>query len=216
MYGYILFDLDGTLTESAPGIINSIKYALNHYGEKIPPDEVLLRFVGPPLIDSFERIMGWPPEKSREAVDVYREYFSEKGLFENAVYPGVRELLKTLRGAGLRLGVATSKPQVFCERILKHFNLDGYFDVVKGIPLDGEDMSKAEVIAEALKAEGEPPENTLMVGDREHDVSGARQNSVDCIGVLYGYGSRRELEAAGAKAVFATAKEVGEFILGER
>lgn len=215
MYRYILFDLDGTLTESGPGIINSIKYTLRHYGEKIPPDEVLLRFVGPPLIDSFEKIMGWPPERAREAVDVYREYFSVTGLFENSVYGGVRELLKRLSDAGRRLGVATSKPQPFCDRILEHFGIDGYFDAVRGIPLDGEDMAKSEVIAKVLEAVGAAPSETLMVGDREHDVIGAKANRIDCVGVLYGYGSREELETAGAKAVFETAEDLGNYILGK-
>lgn len=214
MYKLVLFDLDGTLTESAPGILNSVKYALRHYGAKIPPESELLKFVGPPLIESFEKIIGWPTERATEAVDVYREYFAEKGLFENSVYPGVPELLKRLKDGGLRLGVATSKPQPFCERILAHFGLDGYFEVVRGIPLDGEGMTKSEVIAEALSEAKANPSETVMVGDREHDVLGAKENGIGCIGVLYGYGSRAELERAGAAALCETAADVADIILG--
>ena len=124
------------------------------------------------------------------------------------------ELLKRLKDGGLRLGVATSKPQPFCERILAHFGLDGYFEVVRGIPLDGEGMTKSEVIAEALSEAKASSSETVMVGDREHDVLGAKENGIGCIGVLYGYGSRAELERAGAAALCETAADVADIILG--
>lgn len=205
---YILFDLDGTLTESAPGIINSIRYTLDKLGLRPMTDEELKRFVGPPLIESFTRYCGLSREEAARAVDVYREYFSEKGLFENAVYPGIPECLGALKSAGKKLAVATSKPQVFCERIIRHFGIDGYFDAVVGIPLDREDMTKAEVIKSAMELLGAVPEETVMVGDRDYDVLGARENGIPCIGVLYGYGSREELSAAGAVGICETVAEI--------
>lgn len=205
---YILFDLDGTLTESAPGIINSIRYTLDKLGLRPMTDEELKRFVGPPLIESFTRYCGLSHEEAAHAVDVYREYFSEKGLFENAVYPGIPECLGALKSAGKKLAVATSKPQVFCERIIKHFGIDGYFDAVVGIPLDREDMTKAEVIKSAMELLGAVPEETVMVGDRDYDVLGARENGIPCIGVLYGYGSREELSAAGAVGICETVADI--------
>ena len=205
---YILFDLDGTLTESAPGIINSIRYTLDKLGLRPMTDEELKRFVGPPLIESFTRYCGLSHEEAARAVDVYREYFSEKGLFENAVYPGIPECLGALKSAGKKLAVATSKPQVFCERIIRHFGIDGYFDAVVGIPLDREDMTKAEVIKSAMELLGAVPEETVMVGDRDYDVLGARENGIPCIGVLYGYGSREELSAAGAVGICETVADI--------
>lgn len=205
---YILFDLDGTLTESAPGIINSIRYTLDKLGLRPMTDEELKRFVGPPLIESFTRYCGLSREEAARAVDVYREYFSEKGLFENAVYPGIPECLGALKSAGKKLAVATSKPQVFCERIIRHFGIDGYFDAVVGIPLDREDMTKAEVIKSAMELLGAVPEETVMVGDRDYDVFGARENGIPCIGVLYGYGSRGELSAAGAVGICETVADI--------
>ncbi len=211
---YLLFDLDGTLTESATGIINSLKYAFEKLGEDVPDGETLKKFVGPPLIESFMKFGGFSEEKAVEAVDVYREYFSEKGLFENAVYDGIPECLQTLCRAGYFLGVATSKPQVYCERILRHFGLSEYFCVVKGIPLDGEDMTKAQVIAQALEAFGvEDKAEVLMIGDRDYDVLGARENGIGCVGVLYGYGPREELERAGAEYIADGVAELTELLL---
>lgn len=214
MAEYILFDLDGTLTESAPGIINSIKYTLRRYGLEELPQQTLEKFVGPPLIESFMRYCGFSEKKAEEAVDVYREYFSEKGLYENAVYSGIPECLEALKKSGKKLAVATSKPEVFCERILEHFDLKKYFDVVVGIPLDQEHMTKAEVIARALKLLN--PRDTaeaVMIGDRDYDVVGARQNGIGCVGVLYGYGSREELEAAGAVAICESVEAMREYLI---
>lgn len=211
---YILFDLDGTLTESAPGIINSIKHTYAHYGITDYDEAELHKFVGPPLIESFMRYCGFTPEKASEAVDVYREYFSTKGLFENAVYGGIPECLEALKSAGYKLAVATSKPQVFCERILEHFDLAKYFEVVKGIPLDDEHMTKAQVIANALEALGVADKReAVMIGDRDYDVKGAKENEIDCIGVLYGYGSREELEIAGALKICETVEELKTLML---
>ncbi len=217
MLKYILFDLDGTLTESAPGIMNSLKYAFKKLGGPVPDDAVLKKFVGPPLIESFMKFSGFSEEKATMAVDVYREYFAEKGLFENSVYEGIPDCLKRLREAGYTLGVATSKPQVFCERILDHFGLTEYFGVIKGIPLDGEDMTKAEVISEALGALGAVDRSeAVMIGDRAYDAVGAEENGVGCIGVLYGYGTEEELLGAGAETTVKTPRELADLLLGMR
>ena len=213
MIKYVLFDLDGTLTESAPGIFNSLRYAFKKLGLPEPEDSLLAKFVGPPLIESFTKYCGLTEAEALAAVDVYREYFAERGLFENAVYDGVPECLRRLRGAELSLAVATSKPEVYCRRILDHFGLSENFDVIKGIPLDGEDMTKAEVIAGVLAELGAEPGSAVMVGDRAYDVKGALENGIPCIGVLYGYGSAEELEAAGAAALAAAPKDLADAVL---
>jgi len=213
-YTDIFFDLDGTLTDPGLGITNSVMHALRHYGIPVPPREELYRFIGPPLVDSFMRWYGFSAARAREAVDVYREHFAEVGLFENEVYPGVPEMLKRLRAAGRRLVVATSKPEPFALRILEHFGLAEDFDLIAGATMDETRAHKWEVIAYALARCADPPRSrVLMVGDREHDVLGARRCGLDCLGVLYGYGSRSELAAAGAAALAETPERVADFIL---
>lgn len=208
----ILFDLDGTLTESAPGIINSIEYTYRRYGLEIPDRKELEKYVGPPLIESFMKYAGFDPDRAREAVDVYREYFSEKGIFENNVYPGVRECLERLLRAGYRLAVSTSKPEVYCLRILEKFDLRRYFEVVKGIPLDGEDIKKSEVIKMTLESLAvTDPAEAVMVGDRDYDVYGAAENGIRCAGVLYGYGTLEELKKAGAFELFKTPSALSDY-----
>lgn len=214
MKQYILFDLDGTLTESAPGIINSLKYALDRLGIKDYDRAILDKFIGPPLAVSFEKFFGFKGEKCNNAIKIYREYFSEKGLFENAVYPGVEDMLDTLKSAGLKLAVATSKPEVYARRILDKFGLSGYFDAICGIPLDNEHMTKAQVIARAINELGAANKQAaLMVGDRDYDVAGAHQNGIECLGVTYGYGSRDELEKAGAEYIAVSAENTAELII---
>lgn len=214
MKQYILFDLDGTLTESAPGIINSLKYALERLGVQDYDRAILNKFIGPPLAVSFEKFFGFKGEKCNNAIKIYREYFSEKGLFENAVYPGVEDMLDTLKSAGLKLAVATSKPEVYARRILDKFGLSGYFEVICGIPLDNEHMTKAQVIARAINELGAANKQAaLMVGDRDYDVAGAHQNGIECLGVTYGYGSRAELEGAGAEYIAVSAENTAELII---
>lgn len=214
MKQYILFDLDGTLTESAPGIINSLKYALERLGVQDYDRAILNKFIGPPLAVSFEKFFGFKGEKCNNAIKIYREYFSEKGLFENAVYPGVEDMLDTLKSAGLKLAVATSKPEVYARRILDKFGLSGYFEVICGIPLDNEHMTKAQVIARAINELGAANKQAaLMVGDRDYDVAGAHQNGIECLGVTYGYGSRDELEKAGAEYIAVSAENTAELII---
>lgn len=214
MKQYILFDLDGTLTESAPGIINSLKYALDRLGVQDYDRAILNKFIGPPLAVSFEKFFGFKGEKCNNAIKIYREYFSEKGLFENAVYPGVEDMLDTLKSAGLKLAVATSKPEVYARRILDKFGLSKYFEVICGIPLDNEHMTKAQVIARAINELGAANKQAaLMVGDRDYDVAGAHQNGIECLGVTYGYGSRAELEGAGAEYIAVSAENTAELII---
>lgn len=213
-YSLILFDLDGTLTESHPGIVNSVVYALKHYGLPVPEYSELLKFVGPPLAKSFTEFAGMSEEQAKEAVFVYREYFSTKGLFENAPYEGIAEVLGRLKAAGKRLAVATSKPDVFSEKILRHFGLMDYFDFLAGAAMDEKSrLTKTEVIEYALENCGVTDRSrVLMVGDRSHDILGAKAAGLDSAGVLYGYGSREELEEAGADYIFETVADLLKLI----
>lgn len=199
-YQTILFDLDGTLTDPGEGITRSVAYALESFGIHVPDRKVLYPFIGPPLLDSFMELYGFSQEKARQAIEKYREYFGRQGIFENELYPGVPEALEQLKKAGARLVLATSKPEPYAKEILEHFHLMGYFDFLSGSQLDGTRSKKGEVIAHALHHCGKgPAEKALMVGDRKHDVQGALENHIPCAGVLYGYGSREELEQAGAQ-----------------
>ena len=201
MWKTILFDLDGTLTDSAPGITNSVAYALAQFGIHEEPGN-LLKFIGPPLNESMAEFYGFSPEQTVEAITVFREYFVEKGWCENAPYPGVGELLRDLKDAGLRLMVATSKPEVQAVRILKHFGLAEYFEQICGAPHGNEDGArKSSVIRRALSYVGDDTASAVMVGDRRHDVEGAHEVGLPCVGVLYGYGGREELESAGAEFI---------------
>ena len=199
----VLFDLDGTLTDPAEGITNALMHAQRRLGRAVSPREQLFVFIGPPLIEMFMSEWGLTRAEADQALVYYREHFSTKGLFENVPYPGIGDCLADLRAAGLRLFVATSKPEPLSLRILEHFELLQYFEAVAGSTLDEQRTKKGEVIAYALDTYHLDPAETVMVGDRKHDVEGARENGLPCIGVLYGYGSRAELTAAGAAALVA-------------
>ncbi len=212
-YDVILFDLDGTLTDSAEGIVNCAEYALNLMGITEPDRSRLLRFIGPPLVDSFMDFYGMSREDALKAVALYRERFPVKGIFENRVYEGIPEALDMLKKAGKRLAVATSKPEVYAKRILEHFELAEYFEAVTGAELNGERNAKSEVIEECLKRLGNPDKGTvLMVGDRKHDVIGAKACGVDCAGVKFGYAEENELENAGAICTFDTPIQLAEAV----
>ena len=218
MFDYIFFDLDGTLTDPAQGITNSFVHALKFFGREIPSYEELCKLIGPPLPYSFETTLGFPKEKVMEAVAKYREYFATKGLYENSVYPGIPELLQALKEKGKHLVVATSKPEEYSIKIIEHFGLSKYFDFVCGSLMDESRSKKAEVIAYALErcGLGEADKNrVLMVGDRHHDIEGAQQNGLKSCGVLFGYGSRPELEATGADYIISTVKELLEVIINQ-
>jgi len=213
-YTHIFFDLDGTLTDPGIGITNSVMYALERYGIHVTDRSELYRFIGPPLTDSFTRYYGFSADDARAAVDVYREYFADRGIFENEVYDGIPLLLERLRAAGLKLVMATSKPELFAQRIAEHFGIADYFDCIAGAAMDETRTQKWEVIEYALARCGVADRSrVLMVGDREHDVLGAARCGLACLGVLYGYGDREELTHAGACAVVSTVEAVGEYIL---
>ena len=174
----------------------------------------LCPFIGPPLKDSFIKFYGFPEEQAREAIDRYREYFAVTGLFENKEYPGIHEMLGELKRQGAVLLVATSKPEVFARQILKHFHMDTYFDFIGGADMEETRVRKGEVIRYVLEESGiTDVSRAVMIGDREHDILGARENGMDSIGVLYGYGNLEEHQEAGADAVAATVGELAEMLL---
>lgn len=210
MYQYIFFDLDGTLTDPGEGITNSVAYALDKFNIRVEDKRSLYKFIGPPLQESFQKFYGFSKEQSLQAVEYYREYFRGTGIFENEVYDGVEEMLHSLKKEGKHILLATSKPEEFAKRILEHFQLMQYFDYVAGATMDGTRCKKGEIIQYAI--DNYPVKNlsdAVMVGDREHDILGARQVGMDSIGVLYGYGDYEELSKAGANYI---AKEVIEIL----
>lgn len=214
MKKYILFDLDGTLTESAPGIINSVKYALAKLGITNYSPDALNKFIGPPLAESFKTLFGLQGGEITHAISVYREYFAEKGLFENEVYAGIPETLEKLKEAGLMLAVSTSKPEVYARKIMDKFGLSKYFDFICGIPLDDETMTKSAVVERTLGLMGADNKAlALMVGDRSYDVAGAHKNGIECLGITYGYGDENELISAGAEYIARSPEEMCEAIL---
>lgn len=206
---YILFDLDGTLTDSREGIIRSILHALNYYGIQVEDHDTLRPFLGPPLAESFRKYFNFSQEQSLEAVGYYREYFAVKGLLENRVYDGVEELVKNLQNRGYKLFLATSKPEIYAKQIMDHFGLSPYFTFIGGATLDESRLKKADVIRYVLEENQiMDMSEVVMVGDRNQDVWGAKQNGIDVIGVLYGYGSREELEEAGVDAIAELPEDV--------
>lgn len=214
MYQTILFDLDGTLTDSAPGIIHSVQYALKKYGIEAAAED-LQSFIGPPLVTSFQERFGFDHDKALEAVAFYREYFTAGGMFENAVYPGIEELLGRLKQDGKRLAVATSKPELFSRQILEHFGLTSYFDFIGGAAMDESRATKTEVLAYVLETLKADPGTAVMIGDRKNDIEAAAALGTEAIGVLYGYGSREELEEAGAKVIAKTPEDIYRILSGE-
>ena len=211
---YVLFDLDGTLTDSMPGITNCARYALEMFGIYPQNQEELLPYIGPPLVYSFATFHGLTKEQAEQAVAYYRERFSTVGWRENEVYEGVRELLDELQGRGVALMVATSKPDVFTNRILEHFDLARYFTFVAASTLDEKRSEKADVIAYLLENHPEiHGDNCVMIGDRKYDVLGAHRCGLSAIGVLYGYGDREEMEAAGADFIVESIEELRNLLL---
>ena len=207
----ILFDLDGTLTDSGEGIINCAILALEHYGLPIPSREEMRVFVGPPLTESFIR-HGVPADKAEEAVAIYRSRYIPIGKYENTPYPGIRELLETLHEMGYKLYVATSKPEGMSIDILKHFDLDRYFTRICGASMDSSRNAKEAVIEYLMDTTGER-ENMVMVGDTKFDVLGAKHHGIPCIGVSWGYGTVEDMENAGAAAIVHTPDELLKLLL---
>ena len=209
----VLFDLDGTLTDSAPGVMNSIRYGLCKIGIDEKDEKVLASFVGPPLVEAFRETYGISEEKAQQALVQFRVYFEEKGMFENSLYPGIADLLKNLKEAGFGVGLATSKPEEYARRILDHFGILAFFDFLSGATMDEKRVKKPEVIGWAMEKYQLVPERTVMVGDRRFDISGGRALGLWTVGVLYGYGDRAELETAGADQIAATVEELERILL---
>ena len=198
-YDVMFFDLDGTLTDPGEGITKSVQYALAQNGIQVADRRELYCFIGPPLKNSFMKYYGFSTEQAMRAIYQYREYFRKQGIFENLLYPGMSDLLSQLQKAGKRLIVATSKPELFARQILEHFQISSCFEYIAGADMEETRVNKDQVIRYALDTcHIEEVSKVLMVGDREYDVLGARALGMDCVGVLYGYGSREELENAGA------------------
>lgn len=207
-YKYIFFDLDGTLTDPQEGITNCVRYALEYYGINETDYSKLMRFIGPPLVYSFQEYYGFDKTKALEAVEKYRERFSSIGLFENKVYDGIYELLQTLTDSGHLLVLATSKPRVFAEKIMAKYRLRPYFKMISGSELDGTRNDKNEVIEYAIEKLGCPRDKIIMVGDRKHDILGAKKCGVASCGVRFGYAEENELENAGADYIADTLNEL--------
>lgn len=209
MYDVILFDLDGTLTDSGLGITNSVAYSLRKYKIEVNDRTELYKFIGPPLKESFEKYYGFSAEEAAKAVEYYREYYVDKGLFENTVYDGIEELLRTIRDSGKTAIVATSKPEIFAKRILEHFGIAKYFTYIAGANMDETRTKKDEVISYVLHNCNIPAHSkVLMVGDREHDILGAKKMGLDSLGVLFGYGDYEELKNAGATYIAENVKDI--------
>lgn len=214
-FNTVLFDLDGTLTDSAPGIINCYRHALNVMGFDEPED--IMRVVGPPLYDSFAELCGMNSEQVQEAVRVYRQRYADTGLFENNVYDGIPEMLKKLKDSGIKLCVATSKPEIFAVKILEKFGLAEFFDVIGGADINGTRNAKQEVIEYVLSRAGITGRtDVLMVGDRSHDIIGAKQCGLPCMAVLWGYGSCEEFEQHKADIIVNTPQEAAEIIIAHK
>lgn len=201
----VYFDLDGTLTDPKPGITRSIQYAMERTGREAPHEDTLTWCIGPPLRASFVALVG--ETDADQAVKFYRERFAETGLYENALYPDIPGLLAGLSGRPVYL--ATSKPRIFAQRILEHFEIAHHFKAIFGSELDGRRADKTELLAYALSDAGTAPSQSVMIGDREHDIRGARANGMTAWGVSYGYGSEIELQAAGAERIFGSPSEIG-------
>ena len=212
----ILFDLDGTLTDPAEGITKAVEVALNHYGITVENRSTLNKFIGPPLDESFPEFYGYNEEQVREATRVFREYFGRQGWAENIPYLGIDKLLSDLKAAGKKLIIATSKPEEFAVRIMNHFDLAQYMDVIAGASTDNQEgAKKANVIRKALQRAGvEDLSSVVMVGDRRHDVAGGHEVGMKVIGVLYGYGDRAEHEAAGADYIVEDIPSLEKLLLG--
>ncbi|MBR2045563.1 MAG: HAD family hydrolase [Agathobacter sp.] len=214
MYQYILFDLDGTLTNPEIGITSSVMYALEKFNIKVEDRKELHPFIGPPLDYSFQTYYGLSKEDSQLAIKYYRERFSVKGLYENEVYDGVEKMLQQLKKSGKTLIIATSKPEEFTLKILEHFDLLKYFDYVAGATMDGSRGEKADVIRYALEISGiENKSEAIMIGDRNYDILGAKENGLDSIGVLFGFGDYEELTKAGANYIAECVEDIVKYIL---
>ena len=213
-YSTVFFDLDGTLVDSGEGVRNSVVYALKKFGIEVENKDSLSCFIGPPLVVSFKTFFGFDDENADRGVSYYREYYKDKGIFEGYVYDGIEDTLKRLKAAGKRVMVATSKPEEFAKRVLEKFGIAKYFDFIAGATLDEKTRAnKIEIMKYAFDSSGASPEDTIMVGDRLFDIEGAKHFGMECIAVLYGYGSREEFEQYGAEYIVESAEDIADLIL---
>lgn len=198
----VLFDLDGTLIDSSEGIIKSVRYALDYYGMEEPDTGKLYQFIGPPLSESFQKYYGFSAEKAYEAVGVYRERYNKTGIYECSLYPGVKECIRTLKKKGYRIGMASSKPEESCRRILEHFDILSLFDDVVGATFDGRRDKKEDVLQEVLYRWNDLlAENMYLIGDTIFDVEGAKAVGMPCIAVTFGFGDLRQMKEAGIAGI---------------
>lgn len=213
-FEYILFDLDGTITDSGEGITKSVQYALKYFDINVEKLEDLNKFIGPPLKDSFKKYYNFDDEKAELGLKKYREYYAEKGIFENSLYDGVVDLLEGLKKNNKTIILATSKPEVYAKQILEYFKVDQYFTFAAGSDFEETRVKKGEVIKYALEeAKISDLSKVVMIGDREHDIIGAKENNIKSIGVLYGYGDVVELTQARAEYIAKTPKEILNIVL---
>lgn len=222
MFEYILFDLDGTLTDPKIGITSSVQYALRAFGIDEPDLDKLEPFIGPPLADSFMEFYGFTPEQTRLAIEKYHERFDNQGIYENELYKGMDSLLSSLKEGGKTLAIASSKPTPLVIRVLEYFHIKKYFDYIVGSELDGTRSKKEEVVEEALRLMAPAPlsawerrEHVVMVGDRKFDIEGAKFFGLTSVGVSFGYAPAGELETAGADYIVDTVSELGEILMRE-
>lgn len=213
-YSSILFDLDGTLTDPKLGITSAIQYSLNKFGIQVDNLDALNPFIGPPLAGSFKEFYGFTDEMCTEAIKYYREYFAERGMYENERYEGIKEVLAALKEKGAALYVATSKPTFFAEKIIAYFELDEYFEFIGGSNLDNTRVDKGEVIEHVLQTCNLSAEDAIMIGDRKHDIIGAKRHGMDSVGVGYGYGSEEELKLAEPTYLVGTVEDLGQLLSG--
>jgi phosphoglycolate phosphatase len=210
---FIMFDLDGTLTDPKEGITKSVQYSLKYFGIIVENLDELVSFIGPPLWDSYKKYYNLNESDANIAVGKYREYFAEYGIFENLIYDGIDNLLANLKTNGKTIILATSKPAVFAERVLRYFNIYKYFEFISGAELDGRRSEKYESINYAIdNCKIDSLDKIVMIGDREHDIIGAKKAGITSIGVLYGYGSYEELYNAGADFIVSSVSELNNFL----
>ncbi|MEL7556291.1 MAG: HAD hydrolase-like protein [bacterium] len=213
IYDNLLFDLDGTLTDSKPGLVNAIEFAVRKMGLAPLPQAVVEKFLGPPLFGSFEKHCGMDRETARIAVSYFREYYADRGIFENEPYEGIPELLGLLKAAGKRLFVATSKPTVSALQVCAHFGIDGYFAEILGSEMDGSIIEKSDIVGILISRHALGRRESLMIGDRENDIVGGSGNGLDTVAVGYGYGSEEELRHSNATYYAKTISDLGRLLL---
>ncbi len=211
-YKTVFFDLDGTIIDSGEGVSNSVLYALNKFGIE-ETKENALRFIGPPLAESFKEFYGFDDEKAKKGIEIYREYYREKGIFECYLYDGIKELLTALKRNGYKIVLCTSKPEKYAHRVLDFFKIMEYFDYACGATMDEKTRAtKDEVMTYALDMAGSLPQDTIMIGDRKFDINSANKFGLDSIGVTFGYGSRKELSLAGATYIVDSPSEIEDIL----